>query len=62
MRMADNFFGIMKSEFLYAEKFGLPEALIKALEKYIKYYNHKRVKSRLNGKSPVHYRTLSITG
>ncbi|HCU28250.1 MAG TPA: hypothetical protein DF785_10970, partial [Odoribacter splanchnicus] len=26
------------------------------------YYNNKRIKSRLNGKSPVQYRTLSITG
>ncbi|MCI6050142.1 MULTISPECIES: IS3 family transposase, partial [Bacteroidaceae] len=26
------------------------------------YYNNKRIKARLNGKSPVQYRTLSITG
>ncbi|MBD5210731.1 MAG: IS3 family transposase, partial [Bacteroidales bacterium] len=26
------------------------------------YYNNKRIKSRLNGKSPVQYRTLLITG
>ena len=26
------------------------------------YYNNKRIKSRLKGKSPVQYRTLSITG
>ncbi|RKU78454.1 hypothetical protein DW945_15290 [Parabacteroides sp. AM44-16] len=25
-------------------------------------YNNKRIKSRLNGKSPVQYRTLSIIG
>ncbi|WP_367997138.1 IS3 family transposase, partial [Bacteroides caecimuris] len=25
-------------------------------------YNNKRIKSRLKGKSPVQYRTLSITG
>ncbi|WP_394810302.1 IS3 family transposase, partial [Bacteroides cellulosilyticus] len=24
--------------------------------------NNKRIKARLNGKSPVQYRTLSITG
>ena len=28
----------------------------------IEYYNNKRIKARLNGKSPVQYRTLSITG
>lgn len=60
--MAENFFGIMKSELLYAENFESPEAFIKALDKYIEYYNNKRIKTRLNGKSPVQYRTLSITG
>ena len=60
--MAENFFGIMKSELLYAEKFESSEAFIKALDEYIDYYNNKRIKSRLKGKSPVQYRTLSITG
>lgn len=60
--MAENFFGIMKSELLYAEEFDSTEAFIKALDKYIDYYNNKRIKSRLKGKSPVQYRTLSITG
>lgn len=58
--MAENFFGIMKSELLYAEKFESPEAFITALEEYIDYYNNKRIKSRLKGKSPVQYRTLSF--
>lgn len=60
--MAENFFGIMKSELLYAEEFESPETFIKALDEYIEYYNNKRIKSRLKGKSPVQYRTLSITG
>ena len=60
--MMENFFGIMKSELLYVEKFDSPQAFIKALEEYIEYYNNKRIKSRLKGKSPVQYRTLSITG
>lgn len=34
----ENFFGIMKSELLYAEKFDSAEAFIKALEEYIDYY------------------------
>ena len=59
--MAENFFGIMKSELLYSENFEFPDPL-KALDKYIEYYNYKRIKARLNGKSPVQYRTLSITG
>ena len=58
--MAENFFGIMKPELLYAEKFKSAEDFIKALDEYIDYYNNKRIKSRLKGKSPVQYRTLSI--
>lgn len=56
--IAENFFGIMKSELLYAEKFETPEAFMKALEEYIEYYNNKRIKSRLKGKSPVQYLSL----
>ena len=56
--LAENFFGIMKSELLYAEKFDSPEAFMKALDEYIDYYNNKRIKTRLKGKSPVQYRTL----
>lgn len=56
--IAENFFGIMKSELLYARKFETPEAFMKALEKYIEYYNNKRIKLRLKGMSPVKYRTL----
>ena len=52
----------MKSELLYAEKFETPEVFMKALEEYIDYYNNKRIKSRLKGKSPVQYRTLSQNG
>ena len=59
--MAENFFGIMKSELLYAEQFESAEAFMKALDEYIDYYNNKRIKSRLKGKSPVQYRTLSLS-
>lgn len=52
----------MKSELLYAEKFESPQAFIKALDEYIEYYNNKRIKAQLKGKSPVQYRTLSING
>lgn len=60
--MAENFFGIMKSELLYAEEFESSEAFIKALEEYTDYYNNKRIKFRLKGKSPVQYRTLYMAG
>ena len=44
---------------IYALRF---EAFMKALDEYIDCYNNKRIKSRLKGKSPVQYRTLSING
>lgn len=56
--MAENFFGIMKTELLYAEKFESVKDFIKSLEEYIQYYNNIRIKLRLKGKSPVQYRTL----
>ena len=56
--VAENFFGIMKSELLYTQKFSDPKIFIKALEEYIHYYNNKRIKLKLNGKSPIQYRTL----
>ena len=54
--VVENFFGIMKSELLYAQQFETPEEFIEELEEYIEYYNNKRIKNRLNGKSPVQYR------
>ena len=56
--VAENFFGIMKTELLYAEKFESSKEFITALKQYINYYNNERIKNRLNGKSPVQYRAL----
>jgi len=56
--MAENFFAIMKTELLYAQKFENSEEFITALDEYIDYYNNKRIKIRLKGKSPVQYRAL----
>lgn len=56
--VAENFFGIMKTELLYAEKFESSKEFITALKQYINYYNNERIKIRLNGKSPVQYRAL----
>jgi transposase InsO family protein len=54
----ENFFGIMKSELLYLQKFSDMDDFKKQLKKYIHYYNNDRIKLRLKGKSPVQYRTL----
>jgi putative transposase len=53
----ENFFGIMKSEFLYLKEFESVKHFKVELEKYINYYNNKRIKAKLKGMSPVQYRT-----
>ena len=53
----ENFFGIMKSEFLYLKEFESIEHFKEGLEKYIHYYNTKRIKAKLKGMSPIQYRT-----
>ena len=48
-----NFFNIMKFEFLYMREFESIEHFKIELEKYINYYNMKRIKAKLKT-SPVH--------
>ena len=52
----ENFFGIMKSEFLYLKEFESIEHFKEELKKYIHYYNTKRIKAKLK-LSPIQYRT-----
>jgi putative transposase len=53
----ENFFGLLKSELLYLQEFESMEHFKIELENYIYYYNHKRIKAKLKGMSPVNYRT-----
>ncbi|SMQ78016.1 Transposase InsO and inactivated derivatives [Bacillus sp. OV166] len=53
----ENFFGLLKSELLYLREFDSMEQFKQELEDYIHYYNHKRIKAKLKGMSPVQYRT-----
>lgn len=52
----ENFFGIMKQEMYYGKVYYSFEELKQAIEKYIKYYNEKRIKQKLGWLSPVNYR------
>ena len=52
----ENFIGIMKSEFLYLKEFESVDHFKQELARYIEYYNHKRIKTKLKGMSPVQYR------
>jgi putative transposase len=53
----ESFFAVLKSEYFYINKFDSVEQLRSGLADYIHYYNHHRIKLRLNGMSPVQYRT-----
>lgn len=56
----ENFFGILKSELLYLQKFSSMDEFISELILYIEYYNNERIKEKLNGLSPVRFRTQSV--
>jgi transposase InsO family protein len=56
----ESFFGVLKSEFFYLNKFDSVDALRAGLADYIHYYNHDRIKLKLKGLSPVQYRTQAL--
>lgn len=58
----ESFFAVLKTEYFYLNKFTSAEQLCEGLAEYIHYYNHDRIKTRLEGLSPVQYRTqLAMT-
>jgi putative transposase len=57
----ESFFGTLKSEFFYLNRFESIEALQAGIKEYIHYYNHHRIKLKLKGLSPVMYRTQPLT-
>ncbi len=55
----ESFFHIMKAEMMdihYVKK----ADLIQSMTEWIDFYNNRRIKTKLNGKSPVKYRELSV--
>ena len=55
----ENFFGRLKVEMFFGEKFQTTDEFIRCLEEYIAYYNNERISLKLKGMSPVQYRTHS---
>jgi len=55
----ENFFGLLKQEIYFGVKYETYEQLKTAIDQYIYYYNHKRIKQKLAGMSPVQYRIHS---
>ena len=54
--LAENFFGIVKSEFYYIEKFKSVNDFITRLTEYIEYYCNERISLKLKGMTPNEYR------
>ena len=53
----ENFFGRLKVEMFYGEKFETADEFVHRLREYIDYWNNKRISLKLKGMSPVQYRT-----
>jgi|TARA_B110000240_G_C13414494_1_gene416657 putative transposase len=53
----ESFFGILKSELFYLNKYESISQLKKDIKEYIEYYNNERIKENLSGMSPIEYRT-----
>lgn len=58
--MAENFFGLLKTEMYHNEVFKNADELIETIKEYIDYYNHKRIKLKLKGLSPIEYRNQAL--
>ena len=56
----ENFFGWLKVEMFYGEKFESVNAFIDELKNYIDHYNNERICLKLKGMSPVQYQTHSL--
>ena len=54
----ENFFGRLKVEMFYGEKFQTVDEFIYCLKEYINYWNNERIVLKF-GMSPIQYRTLS---
>lgn len=58
--VAENFFGILKSEMYHKEVFKSADELIENIKEYIDYYNNERIKLKLKGLSPIAYRNQAL--
>lgn len=52
----ENFFGLLKQEIYHGQTYHSFDELKTAIDQYIYYYNNKRMKKKLNWKSPVEFR------
>ena len=57
----ENFFGLLKSELLYLQKFGSMEHFKQELIDYLDYYNNRRIKAKLKGLPPALHRQQALS-
>ncbi|EKT61174.1 IS3 family transposase [Providencia burhodogranariea] len=58
--VAENFFGLLKSEMYHGYRFRDADELIDKIDEDIEYYNTKRIKAKLKGLTPVEYRNQAL--
>ncbi|XWR68602.1 IS3 family transposase IS150 [Providencia manganoxydans] len=58
--VAENFFGLLKSEMYHGYRFRDADGLIDKIGEYIEYYNTKRIKTKLKGLTPIEYRNQAL--
>jgi putative transposase len=58
--VAENFFGLLKSEMYHGHHFQDADELIEKIDEYIEYYNTRRIKVKLKGLTPVQYRNQAL--
>jgi len=56
----EGFWGILKCEEYYLNKYSSYEELSNAIDKYIIFYNTKRLQKKLNSLSPLEFRALAV--
>jgi putative transposase len=56
----ENFFGHLKEELFHHTRFLSTGALATALHEYIHWYNNERISTKLNGLSPIQYRSQAL--
>ena len=58
--LMENFFGLLKTEMFYdwEDQYQTLDDLEAAIENYIYYYNHDRIKERLKGLTPLEWREM----
>ncbi|WP_338062707.1 IS3 family transposase [Virgibacillus halotolerans] len=55
----ESFWGTLKCEKYYLHKYETYDELRRAINEYIHFYNHERYQDKLNGHSPIEYRTMA---